>query len=312
MKKLINKLGVTLCIAALVTVSGCGKKDTTEKASVTEAITTEAATTEAEKDKAETEAAESTEASESAAKLDLPDGDYIADFETDSTMFRINDTLDGKGKLTVKDGKAFIHIVMPSTKIQQLFVGLAEDAKKDGAELIDHTVESVTYDDGLTEDANAFDVPVTVLDEEFDLALIGEKGKWYDHKVKVTNPVPAADAGSDDAGSSNEEASSEESTQTIALSLEGGSGKASITSPAEYKEEGGIYTVRLEWSSPHYDYMIVDGEKYEPVNTDGNSVFEIPFKSIDAPVTVIADTTAMSTPHEIEYIITFDASSIGK
>ena len=105
MKKLINKLGVTLCIAALVTVSGCGKKDTTEKASVTEAITTEAATTEAAKDKAETEAAESTEASEPAAKLDLPDGDYIADVETDSTMFRINDTLDGKGRLTVKEGR---------------------------------------------------------------------------------------------------------------------------------------------------------------------------------------------------------------
>ena len=309
MKNSIKKLYITLCFAALVAASGCGNNATTEKASTTETVSTEASTTEAVTAEATTT---ETADQKTEAKLDLPDGDYIADFETDSTMFRINDTLDGKGKLTVKDGKAFIHIVMPSTKIQQLFVGLAEDAKKDGAELIDHTVESVTYDDGLTEDANAFDVPVTVLDEEFDLALIGEKGKWYDHKVKVTNPVPAADAGSDDAGSSNEKASSEESTQTIVLSLEGGSGKASITSPAEYKEEGGIYTVRLEWSSPHYDYMIVDGEKYEPVNTDGNSVFEIPFKSIDEPVTVIADTTAMSTPHEIEYIIKFDASSIGK
>ncbi len=314
MKNSIKKFYISLCFAALVAASGCGNNATTEKASTTETVSTEASTTEASTTEAVTAEATTTETADqkNEAKLDLADGEYLADFETDSTMFRINDMYDGKGKLTVKDGKAVIHIVMPSTKIQQLFVGLAEEAKKDGAILIDHTVESVIYDDGLAEDANAFDVPVTVLDEEFDLALIGEKGKWYDHKVKVTNPVPAADAGSDDAGSSNEEASSEESTQTIALSLEGGSGKASITSPAEYKEEGGIYTVRLEWSSPHYDYMIVDGEKYEPVNTDGNSVFEIPFKSIDEPVTVIADTTAMSTPHEIEYIIKFDASSIGK
>ena len=69
-------------------------------------------------------------------------------------------------------------------------------------------------------------------------------------------------------------------------------------------------TAVLKWSSPHYDYMIVDGERYEPVNTDGNSVFEIPVPYFDKPVNVIADTTAMSEPHEIEYTLTFDSASV--
>ena len=29
---------------------------------------------------------------------------------------------------------------------------------------------------------------VPYLDEEFDCAIIGTKGKWYDHKVSVSNP----------------------------------------------------------------------------------------------------------------------------
>ena len=87
--------------------------------------------------------------------------------------------------------------------------------------------------------------------------------------------------------------------------LEGGSGRAGITSPTDMVvTDGGAYA-RIEWSSPNYDYMIVDGNKYLPVNSDGNSVFEIPIEVFDEPIKVIADTTAMSTPHEIEYTITF-------
>ena len=56
--------------------------------------------------------------------------------------------------------------------------------------------------------------------------------------------------------------------------------------------------------------MLVDGEKYLPVNTEGNSVFEIPFSDLSSPVNVIADTVAMSKPHEIEYTLTFDMSEV--
>ena len=118
----------------------------------------------------------------------LEDGIYSADFETDSSMFRVNETCDGKGKLTVQDGKMTIHISLTSQSIVNLFPGTAEDAQKDGAELLLPTVDTVTYEDGISEEVNGFDVPVPVLDEPFNLALIGTKGKWYDHEVIVSNP----------------------------------------------------------------------------------------------------------------------------
>lgn len=130
----------------------------------------------------------SVSASEGSNADALEDGIYSAVFDTDSSMFHVNEVCDGRGILTVKDGQMVIHIMMPSQKIVNLYSGLAEDAEKDGAELIEATVETVTYEDGETEEVNAFDVPVPYLDEEFDVALIGTKGTWYDHKVKVTSP----------------------------------------------------------------------------------------------------------------------------
>ena len=118
----------------------------------------------------------------------LEDGVYSADFETDSSMFRVNETCDGKGKLTVQDGEMTIHVSLTSQNIVNLFPGTAEDAQKDGAELLQPTVDTVTYEDGISEEVNGFDVPVPTLDEPFDLALIGTKGKWYDHEVIVSNP----------------------------------------------------------------------------------------------------------------------------
>ena len=117
----------------------------------------------------------------------LADGTYSAKFDTDSSMFHVNEAYDGRGTLTVKNGKMTLHIVMPSQNIVNLFLGTAEDAQKDGAKLIQPTTEEVTYSDGSKEEVYAFDVPVEALEKEFDLALIGTKGKWYDHKVSVSD-----------------------------------------------------------------------------------------------------------------------------
>ena len=101
----------------------------------------------------------------------------------------MNEAYDGKGILTVENGQMTIHVSMPSKNIVNLYLGSAEDAQRDGAELIQPVTDTVTYSDGTTEEVNGFDVPVPVIDEEFDLALIGKKGVWYDHKVSVSNPV---------------------------------------------------------------------------------------------------------------------------
>lgn len=122
------------------------------------------------------------------AEAVLEDGVYSADFNTDSGMFHVNEACDGKGTLTVKDGEMVLHISLTSKNIEKLFCGLAEDAGKDGAKLLLPTTDEVTYSDGMTEEVYGFDVPVPALDSEFDLAIIGKKGTWYDHKVSVSNP----------------------------------------------------------------------------------------------------------------------------
>lgn len=104
----------------------------------------------------------------------------------------------------------------------------------------------------------------------------------------------------------------QDGTYQMEVELLGGSGRASVTSPAKVEIKDGKAVATLEWSSPNYDYMVVDGEKYLPVNTEGNSVFRIPVEAFDRDITVIADTVAMSTPHEIEYTLNFHAGENGQ
>ncbi len=124
----------------------------------------------------------------------LPEGVYTAVFRTDSSMFRVNEALHNQGTLTVKDGEMTIHISLNSKKIVSLFPGMAEEAKKDGASLLMPTEDQVTYEDGYTETVYGFDVPVPFLEQEFDLAILGTKGKWYDHRVSVSQPMPEGEA----------------------------------------------------------------------------------------------------------------------
>ena len=186
MKRIVVLLLAALMIAA--SFAACGRKPEPSPAPVEPEAP---AATEAPKETeapAEAEAPVEPEAPE--AKIDLPDGVYAAKFKTDSSMFHVNEANKGMGVLTVKDGKAVIHISLASDSILNLFLGTAEDAQKDGAVLLEPTTDTVTYDDGTTEEVSGFDVPVPVIGEEFDLALVGKKGKWYDHKVIVLDPVP--------------------------------------------------------------------------------------------------------------------------
>ena len=251
---------------------------------------------------------------EQTADPGIADGTYVATFTTDNSMFHVSEANQDKGILTVKDGKMTIHVSLQSKKIVNLYPGLAEDAKKDGAELLEPTTDKVVYSDGYEDEVYGFDIPVPALDEEFDVALIGTHGNWYDHKVMVSDPVEGDDiqavingGASGDSGNAADIADGE---HTIEVALEGGTGKASIDSPAVIRKNGDEVIAVITWSSPYYDYMIVEGQRYEPVNTDGNSVFEIPVASFDSPLEVIADTTAMSEPHEIEYTLKFDSASI--
>lgn len=299
MKKLIALALSALLLFALLT--GCAQKEA-EPAAAESAQPAAEAPAEAPADEEASAAEPAEEPAEEPAPA-LPDGVYTAEFNTDSSMFHANEACDGKGTLTVKDGSMTIHVSLASKSIVNLFYGLAEDAQKDGAELLQPTTDTVTYSDGLSEEVNGFDIPVPALDEEFDVAIIGTKGKWYDHKVSVTNPVLKED----DAAAPAETLA--DGTYTIAVTLEGGSGKANIQSPCTLTVADGKMTATIVWSSSHYDYMLVDGERCDVLSTENGSTFEIPVAALDTPLAVVGDTTAMSTPHEIDYTLTFDASS---
>ena len=285
--KLNHKFALLLAGAVLAgSLTGCGASGTPASS---------AASSEAAASSAVSEAA-----SEPAAEAALPDGVYTADFDTDSSMFHANEANDGKGTLTVKDGQMTFHVSLASKKIVNLYVGMAADAEAHEGDWLQPTTDTVTYSDGTSEEVYGFDVPVEALDTDFQLAILGTKGKWYDHTVSVRNvEAQAAEAVETPADGS----------YTCEVTLEGGSGRATVDSPAALTVADGKMTATIVWSSPNYDYMIVDGEKYLPTNTEGNSTFEIPVSALGTPLSVVADTVAMSTPHEIEYTLTFSAPS---
>ena len=285
--KLNHKFALLLAGAMLAgSLTGCGASGTPASS---------AASSEAAASSAVSEAA-----SEPAAEAALPDGVYTADFDTDSSMFHANEANDGKGTLTVKDGQMTFHVSLVSKKIVNLYVGMAADAEAHEGDWLQPTTDTVTYSDGTSEEVYGFDVPVEALDTDFQLAILGTKGKWYDHTVSVRNvEAQAAEAVETPADGS----------YTCEVTLEGGSGRATVDSPAALTVADGKMTATIVWSSPNYDYMIVDGEKYLPTNTEGNSTFEIPVSALGTPLSVVADTVAMSTPHEIEYTLTFSAPS---
>ena len=177
---------------ALVTGCGGSKTPAAESEAATEAPAEEQEGTDAlteEQTSDEADAQEETEEKTAAAVLE--DGTYTAEFDTDSSMFHVNEADEGRGILTVQDGKMTIHISLVSKKIVNLFVGTADDAQKDGADILEPTTDTVKYSDGTSEEVYGFDVPVEALDEEFDLAILGTKGEWYDHKVSVSDPQKA-------------------------------------------------------------------------------------------------------------------------
>ena len=268
---------------ALSLLVGCGASSTASSAA-SSAASSEAA---------------SSVASSAAETAALPDGVYTAEFDTDSSMFHANEACDGKGTLTVENGQMTFHVSLASTHIVNLYLGKASDAADHEADWLQPTTDTVTYSDGTSEEVYGFDIPVSAVDADFDLSILGTKGKWYDHVVSVRNAVQQAGT-----------AVPADGTYTCEVTLEGGSGRATVESPAALTVADGKMTAIIVWSSPNYDYMIVDGEKYLPTNTEGNSTFEIPVAALDTALDVTADTVAMSTPHEIEYTLTFDSASL--
>lgn len=221
---------------------------------------------------------------------DLEDGTYRIDVDSSSSMFRIV-----KAVLTVDDGKMSCTLTMSGKGYGKLYMGTAEDAAQASE---DECIPYVEDEDG----AKTFTVPLESLNTEVGCAAWSiKKEAWYARTlVFLADTLRPADQELADG------------TYSVDVALEGGSGRASVETPCALKVEGGAMTATVVWSSPNYDQMVVDGTQYLPVNTEGNSTFEIPVATLAEPLAVQAETTAMSTPHMIDYTLTFDATTAQK
>lgn len=226
---------------------------------------------------------------------DLNDGKYTIAVDSSSSMFNITDC-----ELTVSGESMTAVMTMGGKGYLYLFMGRGENAS-DESQYIPFKEDK----DGN----HTFTVPVESLDTGIECSAFSKKKEqWYDRTIVFRSDSLPADAFKNLNTVQNLNLADGE--YTIDVTLGGGSGKAKIDSPARLIVENGQAYAEIVWGSSNYDYMIVDNQKFLPLNTEGNSSFKIPVKAFDRKINVSADTTAMSTPHEIEYTLYFDSESI--
>lgn len=231
----------------------------------------------------------------------LEEGTYSIDVLSSSSMFKITDC-----QLTVADGEMTADITLSGDGYLKLFMGTGEEAVKAAQE------DYITFE--LNEEGKqVYTVPVEALDKGIACTAFSKrKEKWYDRTLVFSAATLPQEALPADAVVTAETLGLEDGEYTVEVKLEGGSGRASVESPTKLMIQEGAATAVITFGSSNYDYMLVNEEKYEPVNTEGNSSFEIPVASFDWKMPVTADTVAMSTPHEIDYTLFFDSATIVK
>lgn len=230
---------------------------------------------------------------------ELNDGTYEAEAASSSSMFRITDC-----KLTVKEGKMSAVLTLSGTGYLKLYMGTGEEAVKASE---DEMIPYVENEEG----AYTYEVPVEALDMGIDCAAFSKnKEKWYDRVLVFKSASLPAGALKEVKMTTAADLNLEDGTYTAEAELQGGSGRSVIESPLTVTVENGTVMAEIIFGSPYYDYVLVNGEKYEPVNTEGNSAFLIPVDGFDYNMPVTADTIAMSVPHEIDYTIVIDSSTL--
>ena len=229
----------------------------------------------------------------------VKDGTYHVTVKSSSKMFDITAC-----ELTVEGGKMTAVMHMGGTGYLYVYMGTGEQAAAASeSDYIPFTEEA----DGT----HSFTVPVDALDEGIDCAAFSKKKeKWYDRTILFRADSLPMDALADGVVTTPADLGLADGTYTADVALAGGSGRASVESPAQLTVKDGNVTAKIVWSSKNYDYMKVGDTKYDAVIEDEHSTFEIPVSCFDWAMAVKADTTAMSEAHEIDYTLTFDAASV--
>ena len=307
----MKKTIITISLLTALALVSCGTESTSSEQPETQSTTT-ASTTEASSEPTTESASEVTTEHATAPQNEvgyegmtavsadaLNIGNYYISVDSSSSMFKIADCI-----LHVGEDGMTADIIIDSKSYDALFMG-TEDEAKNASETIGYTVN----DGGQS----VFTVPVESLDKEVQCAaLSAKKQEWYGRTLVFRADSLPDTAFKEQRYATVSSLSLEDGEYTIEVELDGGSGKATVESPAKLSIKGGKATAEIKWSSDKYDKMVVQELEYTPTLIDGHSVFEIPVNGFDYKMPVSANTTAMSTPHMIEYTLYFDSSSIKK
>lgn len=301
MRKNIYGIMAAVCLSSVL-AAGCGEKNQAETlpAQSSETMSVQVSETVAATEETAEQQSVGTEGMTPVLASELRDGVYQIQVDSSSSMFRIEAC-----ELTVNDGSMTADMKMGGTGYLKLYMGTGEEAAKAPEE------KMIPFEEAA-DGSHHFTVPVEALDKELDCAAFSKKKeKWYDRVLVFRADSLPADALTDAAQVTAESLGLADGCYTVEVSMEGGSGRVSVESPAKLVVKDQKAVAEVVWSSPNYDYMKVGEEKFLPVNQGGEtSVFEIPVTVFERKMAVAADTTAMSTPHEIEYTLLFDSASI--
>lgn len=293
-----KKTLLTALLAALMLTSGCGSTPSQQQ--------TDTSSAQQETSSQVASSSEMTEVEDVVEDGMIPiagdqvkDGTYHVTVKSSSKMFDITAC-----ELTVEGGKMTAVMHMGGTGYLYVYMGTGEQAAAASeSDYIPFTEEA----DGT----HSFTVPVDALDEGIDCAAFSKKKeKWYDRTILFRADSLPMDALADGVVTTPADLGLADGTYTADVALAGGSGRASVESPAQLTVKDGNVTAKIVWSSKNYDYMKVGDTKYDAVIEDEHSTFEIPVSCFDWAMAVKADTTAMSEAHEIDYTLTFDAASV--
>lgn len=302
-----NKLiAMLLALIVTMTLSSCGAQEST---TVKESATSEDTTVSSEKitEQETTESKVQTAPVEDVVEegmtpiygIDLKDGIYDVTVDSSSAMFNIT-----RCSLTVSDGKMSAVMTMSGKGYLYVFMGSSDEAAAADESSFIPFVEDENGD-------HTFTVPVEALDSGISCAAFSKKKEiWYDRTLLFRADSLPIDAFGDGLIKSAADLGLADGEYTVEVELSGGSGRASVQSPAKLTVENGEAFADIVWSSSSYDYMMVNGEKILPISTENGSEFIIPVIGFDFNMPVSADTTAMSTPYEIEYTLNFISESI--
>ena len=297
----MKKQGFAAALLTLCLLTGCAARpaqETTQPQAEQAEQTTAQSNTAAVADASQMTTVENvgTEGMTPVYASELKDGVYNISVESSSSMFKITDC-----ELTVGGDAMTVKLYMSSDSYGYLYPGTAEQAAS--------AQQSAYIAPDVVNNAGTFVFPLAALDQEVECAA-WSRGKelWYDRTLVFRSDSLPLEAFR--TLTTAESLGLADGPYACDVALSGGSGKASVERQAFLLVRDGAVTAQITWSSANYDYMLVDGERYDAEIGNGHSVFTVPVAAFDRPLRVIADTTAMSQPYEIEYTLTFDSATL--